>query len=237
MYDIVMWRWLDMRFGLVTGFIGHLKLITTGNYSIITNSYTVQITTASTTSSQSACLHWLSPGNGSQCHRFLGFCVPWFWSSLAGAYLMTNSVLLCNSLQQWGSLHQVVAVSDSDCLPSNSTSTRVEISVKAGGRQIPPTFMLISCSAYSSILKTEAICSSETLVSFQRTLYRVCQKFFWPSSFQEINLVSVNILFWTNSVWNLVHQCHNFNGQREYFKATELKLKIIKYLISTRNTT
>jgi hypothetical protein len=37
---------------------------------------------------------------------------------------------------------------------------------------LPPAFALISCVAYSSILKMEAICSSETSVYFQRTTRR-----------------------------------------------------------------
>jgi hypothetical protein len=50
-----------------------------------------------------------------------------------------------------------------------------ETSVNAGGKQgtsSPPAFMLISCSAFSSTLKVEAICYSETLVEFQRTTWR-----------------------------------------------------------------
>jgi hypothetical protein len=34
---------------------------------------------------------------------------------------------------------------------------------------LPPTFTLVSCSAYSSTLKMEVLCSSETLDDFQRT--------------------------------------------------------------------
>jgi hypothetical protein len=34
---------------------------------------------------------------------------------------------------------------------------------------LPPAFALVSCSAYFSTLKMEAICSSETPVDFQRT--------------------------------------------------------------------
>jgi hypothetical protein len=37
---------------------------------------------------------------------------------------------------------------------------------------LPPTFTLVSHSAYSSILKTEATCSSETSLDFQRTTRR-----------------------------------------------------------------
>jgi hypothetical protein len=34
---------------------------------------------------------------------------------------------------------------------------------------LPPAFTLVSCSAYSSTLKMEVICSSETSVDFQQT--------------------------------------------------------------------
>jgi hypothetical protein len=34
---------------------------------------------------------------------------------------------------------------------------------------LPPAFMLVSCVAYSSALKMEATCSSETSVNFHRT--------------------------------------------------------------------
>jgi hypothetical protein len=37
---------------------------------------------------------------------------------------------------------------------------------------LPSALTLTSCSAYSSTLKMEAICSSETLVDFQRTTWR-----------------------------------------------------------------
>jgi hypothetical protein len=37
---------------------------------------------------------------------------------------------------------------------------------------LPPAFMLVSCMAYSSTLKIEVICSSETSVDFQRTTRR-----------------------------------------------------------------
>jgi hypothetical protein len=39
-------------------------------------------------------------------------------------------------------------------------------------RELPPAFTLVSCLAYSSTLKVEAICSSETSVRFQRTTRR-----------------------------------------------------------------
>jgi hypothetical protein len=37
---------------------------------------------------------------------------------------------------------------------------------------LPYAFTVLSCSAYSSTLKMEAICSSETSVGFQRTTWR-----------------------------------------------------------------
>jgi hypothetical protein len=41
-------------FGLVTGFIEHLQIVTTSNYNAIANSHTLQLTTARTKSSHSA---------------------------------------------------------------------------------------------------------------------------------------------------------------------------------------
>jgi hypothetical protein len=41
-------------FGLKIGFIEHLQIVTTSNYSNIANSHTLQLTTARTKSSQSA---------------------------------------------------------------------------------------------------------------------------------------------------------------------------------------
>jgi hypothetical protein len=43
-----------MRFGLVIGFVDHLEIVTTSNYRTITNSHTLQFTTACTKSSQTA---------------------------------------------------------------------------------------------------------------------------------------------------------------------------------------
>jgi hypothetical protein len=37
-------KWLDMGFGLVTGFIEQLQIVTTSNYSALTYLHTLQIT-------------------------------------------------------------------------------------------------------------------------------------------------------------------------------------------------
>jgi hypothetical protein len=47
-----------------------------------------------------------------------------------------------------------------------------EISENILNKGLPPAFTLVSCSAYFSTLKTEAICSSETSVDFQWTTRR-----------------------------------------------------------------
>jgi hypothetical protein len=47
-------RMTKTGFGLVIGFIEHLQVITTSNYSAIANSHTQQFTTACSESSQSA---------------------------------------------------------------------------------------------------------------------------------------------------------------------------------------
>jgi hypothetical protein len=43
-----------MGFGLIIGFIKHLKTVTRSNYSAIANLYSLEFTTAHTVSSQSA---------------------------------------------------------------------------------------------------------------------------------------------------------------------------------------
>jgi hypothetical protein len=49
-----MYVWLQTGLGLVIGFIEHLQIVTTHNYSAITNSHNLQFTTARTKSSQYA---------------------------------------------------------------------------------------------------------------------------------------------------------------------------------------
>jgi hypothetical protein len=51
-----------------------------------------------------------------------------------------------------------------------------DISVKSG-LGLPPAFMLVSCSAYST-LKMESVCSSETTVYFQRATRRYISEYF-----------------------------------------------------------
>jgi hypothetical protein len=46
-------EWLQTGFGLIIQVIEHLQIVTTSNYSAITNSHTLQFTTARTKSSQS----------------------------------------------------------------------------------------------------------------------------------------------------------------------------------------
>jgi hypothetical protein len=50
----------------------------------------------------------------------------------------------------------------------------LKVNRRFGGAELrlSPDFTLVSCSAYSSILKMEAICSSETSIAFQRTTRR-----------------------------------------------------------------
>jgi hypothetical protein len=59
---------------------------------------------------------------------------------------------------------------------SESKEAKQETSLKAGGKQslvwLPPAFTLVSYLAYSSTLKMEATCSSETSEDFQRTTRR-----------------------------------------------------------------
>jgi hypothetical protein len=43
-----------MGFGLAVGFIGHLQVVTTSNYTAVANAHALHFTTARTKSSQSA---------------------------------------------------------------------------------------------------------------------------------------------------------------------------------------
>jgi hypothetical protein len=63
-----------MGFGLVIGFIEHLQNVTTSIYSNVTNSHTLQFSTARIKSSQSAVSSLLLPGNDFQHRRSLNFC-------------------------------------------------------------------------------------------------------------------------------------------------------------------
>jgi hypothetical protein len=85
-------------FGLVIGFIGLLKLVTTINYSAIADSQTLKSPQHTLSLLSLPCLHRLSPGNGSQRHRFLSFRVPRLRSSLAGAYLRTQFTVFSQGL-------------------------------------------------------------------------------------------------------------------------------------------
>jgi hypothetical protein len=76
--------------GLVIGFIGHLQIVPTSNYSAIANSHTLQFTTAYTKSSSVSYLHRLSPGNGFQS---VASSTSVLTSLLTGDCLTTNSLL------------------------------------------------------------------------------------------------------------------------------------------------
>jgi hypothetical protein len=43
---------------------------------------------------------------------------------------------------------------------------------------LPPAFTMVSCSAYSSTLKMETLCSSERSVDFQRFACRLLSRWF-----------------------------------------------------------
>jgi hypothetical protein len=49
-----LYKWLQTGFGLVIRYIDHLQIVTTSNYSTITNSHTLEFATACTKPSQSA---------------------------------------------------------------------------------------------------------------------------------------------------------------------------------------
>jgi hypothetical protein len=63
----------------------------------------------------------------------------------------------------------------------------------AGSKQkLAVCFMLISCLAYSSALKMELTCSSETLVGYQRTTCVISKKIeFFITNNSKLTLVSM----------------------------------------------
>jgi hypothetical protein len=60
-----------MGFGLVIGFIEHLQIVTTLNYSVIANSHTVRFIRARISLLSLLCLHQSLPGDGFQKCRLL----------------------------------------------------------------------------------------------------------------------------------------------------------------------
>jgi hypothetical protein len=60
----------------------------------------------------------------------------------------------------------------SSCVAFLVTFLEHTLSVLQPQLRLPPAFTLVSCLAYSSTLKIEATCSSETSVYFQRTTRR-----------------------------------------------------------------
>jgi hypothetical protein len=51
-------EWLQTEFGFVIGFIEHLQLVSTSNYSAIANSHTLEFTIAHTTFLNLLCTPW-----------------------------------------------------------------------------------------------------------------------------------------------------------------------------------
>jgi hypothetical protein len=58
-----LYEWLQMGFILVAGYIEHLQIGTTRNYSTLANSHNLQFTTANTTSLSLLCFHQSLPGD------------------------------------------------------------------------------------------------------------------------------------------------------------------------------
>jgi hypothetical protein len=71
-------------FGFVIGFIEHLEIVTTSNYSAIANSHALQFTTARTRSSQSALV---------TVFNAVASSASVFKSLLAGDCLTTHKIL------------------------------------------------------------------------------------------------------------------------------------------------
>jgi hypothetical protein len=79
--------WLQTGCGLVIGFIEHLQIVTTRNYSAIANSHTLQFTTARTKPSQSA----MSPLLPCSCSCRLA-TVPQLLQNQSPSYFMTGGL-------------------------------------------------------------------------------------------------------------------------------------------------
>jgi hypothetical protein len=89
---------IDMGLRFVMGFIGHLKLVTTGNYNCFIDLHTLQVTTLQHTQSL-LCLHQSLPGNGSEPCRFLSFrtrvLTGWRLACIS-SWPLTHGLSLCN---------------------------------------------------------------------------------------------------------------------------------------------
>jgi hypothetical protein len=70
-------------------------------------------------------------------------------------------------------------------------------------RDLPPAFTLVSCSTYSSILKMEAIFSSETSVGYEQTTQRYIPE--------------------DSTLYN-----HRYENLRSYVRVSLIKLQICK---------
>jgi hypothetical protein len=84
---------------------------------------------------------------------------------------------------------------------SSPSSGRIS---QARNLRLPPAFRLLSCSAYSSTLKMEAICSSETSVDIQRTTRRYKTVFFVTTAVRTSNPTTQE-----NSVTSALSQSRN----------------------------
>jgi hypothetical protein len=80
-----------------------------------------------------------------------------------------------------------------------------------------PAFMLVSCSAYSSTLKIEAICSSEASVDIQRITWRYIPQ---DSTLQKKKYVEV-----TQCARCQMHNLRSFNLNREFIGCKAKRVK------------
>jgi hypothetical protein len=103
-----------MEFGLVIGFIEHLLILTTSNYSTITNSYTLQFTAACTKLFSLLCLHQSLPGNSSQWQTFPLLWVSWtipvpqLPASNSSSSQQLNCIIHLTAYSPTNSLHSTV---------------------------------------------------------------------------------------------------------------------------------